>query len=300
MKIAQVRKEIDQIPIVDRRWILLQLAKYECDEYGQSYLVGNDELSRLCHDIGAATLRSTIKYLARPAAAPRDPDVPDDPDLDLGPLCWFIYDHAKDLLSERDAGDVLAAGNVIAAAELRPAEASKWLREEVLRKSGQFQGWERARLLASLWRICGPADAEFIVDHYFEDPPDPGSFPTERTAFLEAASEHPRTEFHGLVIRIIRDPRLDKTGPDSTSALLRIVSHWAGNSIVSEEDLQTARGHEELDEQNFKPLASWHNKLRASIRSKSESFIRVGIFVGIAVLSVTCVAVLFRRLRSNR
>jgi hypothetical protein len=293
-RIERLRGEIDQIPIEQRRWILLRLAEYECNAYDRPYIVSDGELSRLCHDIGSETMRSML-YLGR--GDPPRANVPDDPDLDLNSLRWFVYDHAKDLLGEKDADGVLAAGNAIAAAELRPAMASQWLREELERQSGEFNGWERAKVLAALWRITGIADADFIIDHYFGDAPDPGSFPCERRAFLEACAGHPRPEFSALVDRIIRDPRLDKTGPDSAYALIEIMSKSLGKPLVSDDELNDCRGHDELDQHGlepFKKLAEWHDKLQASVSQRRGNGL-VGLVKVLALAASVLSMLVFRR-----
>jgi hypothetical protein len=263
--IAKLRKEIDQIPLSQRQWILLQLAADEWNEYNQTYLVSHDELTQLCHSVGSKTLRSMVKCDARPVNAPRSADLPDDPDWNSS-LWRFIFERARDLLTEQDADDVLAAGDPIIAAELRPSMASKWLREDFTRHSAEGDGWERANLLAALWRTVGPSETDFIVDHYFNDAPALRVYPTERVAFLEACDEHPRPEFRALIVRIIRDPRSKQTGPDSTGALVKIVNKWVPKPIGSDAELENLRGDEadKRTPEESAALARWHDRLRAS------------------------------------
>ena len=124
-RIHALRQAISAAPPESRSWILLQLAMDEYAQYGISHLVPDRELRTLCRGVTSATLRRMI-------ASRYDGDTPgnftfDDPDLRPADLRWFILEHAKDLLTADDAEVVLAAGNPVAASELRPAMAPTWL-----------------------------------------------------------------------------------------------------------------------------------------------------------------------------
>ena len=264
-RLRAIRRKIDQVPMPDRRWILLELARREYGEYGTSHLIPEFQLARLCREVGSTTLREMIRGYDR-GDGPNAPFISPDPDLDIESLRWFIYEHARDLLVAADAEDVLGAGNVIAAAELRPAMASQWLRPRL--EKGRTSAWEQAKEAAALWRIAGPAEADFVVNWYFRAPPNPGSIPSGRAAFLETAVTEPRPELRSLLARIVSDLRLGQTGPESTRTLLQIINPWLPTPLVGEEEIRESYGHDELDSRSsskFKPLAEWHRKLRTSV-----------------------------------
>jgi hypothetical protein len=262
LRIRHLRASLAGIPAEDRRWIMLELARGEYLEYGTSYLADRDELSRLCHQVGSETLRQMIQ--ADPKATQR---LPLDPDLDLAALRWFIVEHARDLLSPDDAEAVLQAGNPIVAAELRPAMASKWLREPLANSTKKTQSWGEAQTAAALWRICGPKEAEFLLDWYFESTPERGAFPSFRAAFIGNIASQARPDLRSFLVRLVSDPRLKRTGPDSTRQLVLTIQPWLARPLVPADELHNSYGHDELDQRSakFEPLGEWHQKLKESI-----------------------------------
>ena len=270
-RIHQLRRKIEAVPAEDRRWILLHLANYEYGQYGTSHLVAEDELTRLCREVGSTTLRKIIRsnYEESGPKRPANAFVLADPDIRPADLCWFIYHHAPDLLVADDAESVLAAGNPVVASELRPAMAAQWLHASLAKdKDNSF--WGRKALVAALWRIVGPAEIDFIVNWYFSEPPERGAFPAARSAFLEDVIAHRRPELRTLLAKIVADPRLAKTGPESTRTLLQIINPWLAKPLVDEQELNDSYGHEESEDDRvpdarFKPLPEWHRKLHDSI-----------------------------------
>lgn len=291
--IRAVRKRIDELPGDERSWVLLWLY----GDPGSDALVTEDELVEACRELGPGKLLLMLQN-----------EIPgDDPDLQprrMNNWGWrrmtlFVLRHADQLLGPGDSDELLACERwqrdyqkhgiddptitawwAVGAAHLRPDSASQILHAAMGRFQGKYDADERSTLCVAMWQLCGRSEREFIVDWFYQDTPQLGSFPNCRGSFIKAVSDDP--DGRAIILRIIEDDRLADIDWQSLERLLRVVNGWLEEPIVTEEELRKARhplgqGHyfrmkdeaeKEYPEETAEleaQLSEWRERLRSSV-----------------------------------
>lgn len=292
-RIRAVRRRIDQLPADQRAWVLLWLYK----ENGSDVLATEEELIEAGKKLGAKKLLLMLQN-----------KIPsDDPDLQprarnnwpYQRMSLFILRHADQLLRSRDSDSLLACERwqrnyqqhgigdptitpwwAIAAARLKPENASAILHAAMRRFQGQSDSDERSALCVAMWQLTGRSNMDFLVDWFYEDAPERGAFPHSRGAFIEAMGKD--ANGREILSRLLQDPRLAALDWQSLERLVRVINAWIETPLVTEEEIRNVRhpfgqGHyhwSQLEAELAYPketaelrkhLARWRERLRLSI-----------------------------------
>jgi hypothetical protein len=292
-RIRAVRKRIDKLPADERTWVLLRLN----GEAGSDVLATEEELIEACKKVGADKVLLMLQN-----------KIPsDDPDLQprtnnnwpYQRMALFVLRHAEQLFRPDDSDTLLACERwqrdyqkhgifdptitpwwAVAAARLKPGSASQILHAAMDRFQGEYDSDERSTLCIAMWQLAGRSELGFIVDWFYNDLPERGSFPNCRGSFIDAMGKAPNGR--EIISRLIQDTRLDDIDWQSLERLVRVVNGWSETPIVPEEELQKAwhplgQGHfywsqSEADQKYPKEtselrmhLSEWRERLRMSI-----------------------------------
>ncbi len=293
-RIRLLREDIDKLSTDERAWVLLWLN----GEAGSDALVTEEELTQACMTLGRDKL---LLMLQRKIPS-------DDPDLQSR-TSWswpskrmkiFVLSQAKQLLYRGDGYTLLECEQwerdfqkhgisdptitpwwAIAAASLEPEKASQTLRAAMNRFHRKLDSRERATLCIAMWQLCGKAEMKFIVDWFFNEQPEHGSFPTSRGQFIEAMRG--QTNGREIIAEIIKDNRLNDLDWQSLKYLVRAVNSWIKTPIVSEEEIHhkvwhpLGEGHYHWEKDNAKMtypketeelekhLRDWQTRLQKSV-----------------------------------
>ena len=251
-RIRAVRKRIDRLPEDERAWTLLFLN----GENGSDALAKEDELVEACKKVGAdrllLMLQNKIPY--------------DDPDLQprasnnwpYKRMSLFVLSHADQLLRYNDSDTLLACESwhrdylkhdvtdptitpwwAIAAARLKPNSASRILHSAMDRFQGKHDSDERSALCTALWQLACRSEIGFIVDWFYDENPERGSFPNCRSSFIETMGYE--SNGREILSQLIQDRRLVNIDWQSLDRLVRVVNKWSETPIVTEEELRQAR-----------------------------------------------------------
>jgi hypothetical protein len=292
-RIRLLRKRIDKLPPDERTWTFLWLN----DESGSDALITEKELVEACISIGPDKLLLMLQK--------RIPS--DDPDLqprrnDNWPykrMQLFVLRHADELL-RRGHGDALLACELwerdyqkhkigdptitswwaVAAAHLEPSSASQILHAAMNRFQGEFDSEERATICIAMWQMCGMSEVKYILNWFFGDSPERGSFPNCRRLFIEAMSR----EANGreIIAELIKDQRLEELDWQSLESLIRAVNRWEETPIITEEEMRKAwhplgqrcfhrekekarKDYPKETEDLHGHLRDWRNRLRTTV-----------------------------------
>lgn len=241
-RIQAIRRQIDQIPGDDRDWILLWLN----GDMGSEHLVTESELLDACRRLGTGKLLLMLQN--------RLPS--DDPDLQpRANRCWeltrmihFVLTHATQLFSADDSEEILHCEKMhrydptplwaIAAASLKPDDASEILHEAMRRLRSKYQARDRAKLCAAMWRLVGEPEGDYILDCFYGAKPDWESFSDGRRDFLDSVNSQPKAK--ELIFRLIEDSRFNEIDWGSLVALVRMINQWMEEPVVTEDDIRKA------------------------------------------------------------
>ena len=299
-EIVALRRQIDRLPAAERAWVLLAL----CSPWeggagapGATELASEADLVRAALDLREAGLLLPLL---------RGEDLAsDDPDVRLTAPTAFPYErvvpfvlrHARELLApevvpelltlERrhisgepvgDAPQCITASWSIAAADLSPGLACETLHRALKLYSDQDASYAQDRrcfLAQALWRHCGEAETQTIVDWFFEEEPQRGSFGFGRHRFADWLAKPAR---RGALRAILRDGRSKELDWQTLRRLAESVNRSSGREIVPATELRSVihplgEGHyhwataEERDRHPEKTsaleatLASWRSLL---------------------------------------
>jgi hypothetical protein len=227
--VAEVRKQIDQLPKLDRAVTLLWLH----GKNGSDLLATDDELVKACNVIGPDKLLDVLR-----GKVPSD-----DPDLcSRSAMRWFVLEHARVVLRPKDADALLAIDlaefvpeKFIAAAQLQPKRS-----REILEA-----GWNacansrRADLAVARWRLVPEQHVDFIVDWFYEVQP-VLVFPHNRARFLTKLLDKPQPRDHKLLGALVRDKRFKTLDWQSLETMAYLVNDWEKKPAIAAEDLRKA------------------------------------------------------------
>jgi hypothetical protein len=268
--IRRVIGEIKTLPLPDRAWTQLYvLAPEGWFEFEPSDLVVTDgELVAMVRKLGPESL---LHFLQRRK-------ISDDPDLRMDQhnpeftrLSNFILRHADQLLRPENADALLACENAerdasgvnpawsIGAALVQPGRAGEILRGALARETRSYET-AAGQLAGALWRICGPAELDFLVNWFYTVLPT-ASEPMHQPAVLlwevEAAA---RPDTKQLISALARDSRFDYTDWETLKEILKIVNAGRPVPLVAQRDVYDARTGDLVDQRTV--LATWCNLLR--------------------------------------
>jgi hypothetical protein len=284
--IRAIRKDIDALPEVDRDWALLWVGTHHgsiSDEPAR-ILATPDDLIAAGKRLGPKRLMELIQekeiskdpdMAPRPATEPRQTRGRDDV------ILWVLKNAGK-LLRPEDAPAVLVMEDqlrdptpwcAIAAAELQPENARKWLRAAMGRFAGKeiytHLAYDRADIAVAIWRIIGDGETDYLVDWFFNEkgtenvePPQTGKFVTEIQGVRSPADRK-------LVARIVTDARFDKIGYTSVRSVVRVVNRWTKTPVTPPRDLYPNWESGTLRPQtagDMQVIAGWRSKLRDSVK----------------------------------
>ncbi len=292
-RIRAVRERIDRLWPDERAWVLLWLN----GETGSSALATEADLILACRRLGPGKLLLMLQN--------RIPS--DDPDLQprasnnwsYKRMSLFVLAHAEQLLRPDDSDALLACERwhrdyqkhgitdptispmwAVAAARLKPKNASAILHAAMDRFQGKHDSQARATLCAAMWHLVGRSEMEFIADWFYKEVPERGAVPHCRGAFIEAMGKDPGGS--SMIARLIADSRLEDLDWQSLEWLVRVVNGWTETPVVSEEELRKAwhpfgRAHYEWSQAEAERkhpaetaqlravLSEWRKRLRASL-----------------------------------
>lgn len=235
--IDAVRKQVDQIPNLDRDWILLWLCSQRLGigEYPMK-IASEPEVLASMKKLGSSRLLLMLQ-----GKMPSD-----DPDLQLqenmecyGNLMLFVLESAKQVLRPDQADAILACSRgfnpvpvpksywLVAASQLDPNRAHELLHNQILHLPAYEDGREKAALAAALWKERGLREKTFLLDCFYEPS---SSFNSTRgrsffrPLWLEAISDH-KQETQKLLQNLINDGRFSTLNDsDALFALIKITS----------------------------------------------------------------------------
>jgi len=249
-RIRYLRKRIDTLPTNERVWVLLWLN----GEKGSEVLVTEDELVEVCEKVGPEKLLLMLKC-----------EIPsDDPDLQSRSSNWkykrmaiFVLQHAQQLFRTNDSDRILHCGYrqrnhkehrlpgsiitpwwAIAAAHLNTNDAFKILNDAVKRFQGKSDSDSRSLLFVAMYNLCGKSKTKLILDWFYEEKLEGGTYPNCRAAFIKSMSNSPNGNY--ILSEIIQDPRFDSIDWRSLEWLVRTVNLWYKKPIVTEKELKKA------------------------------------------------------------
>jgi hypothetical protein len=275
--IRAIRKEVDALSELDRDWTLLWLASHNHQSPsarpGQIFAMDQERLAA-AKRLGPDRLMDLIL----------DKEISTDPDLapkqrrsrGRDDLVLWVLKNAGKLLRPADAPAILAPEKTlrdrppwcaIAAAELQPDKARKWLRDAFSRfgEKYMYQAYHRAELAAGLWRIVGESEMDYLADWFYGEKIDKQPHTTPTEVFLQSIKGVRAPSDRKLVTRLIADKRLDTLDYQSLRALAQAVNGWTKTPVVAERDLRPnwekgTWGPETLTD--LQVLAGWRQSLR--------------------------------------
>jgi hypothetical protein len=266
-RVAEVLGRLEQVPEPRRFFTALAIdfERLRGAEFPEDYLLS--EARRLPRDVRMAAVR-------RQSSA-------NDPDLEPGFGSRYLLDHGIDLFRATDADALLQieqqvrqheppsahdAGYVLAAAQLRPADADRLLIDALPRFNGDWDAAERARLAEALALTGTDRSENAALDWFFGPSPLAGIVGNGgrgRELFLQALHDRAPARFRHIVARIIRDARLPSLGPASTLILVTSVEGYSGRQIASEDDVRLFKScRESQPDRAGKLLGNWQQVLR--------------------------------------
>jgi len=205
--IRELRKRIDKLPLEERTWVLIRLhskAKYR-SKWLEEKLVPEKELVELCQAVGRDKLLAVLQGTLTSK----------DPDFEVKRLRPFLLGHAEALFGPGDHDALLklyrarpSPQGAIAAARLAPEKASDILKAANRRFQGKYDRDKRGQLSLAIWQLCGEAEMPFLVEWFYTESPQRGSFPNCLGAFIEAVKLEP--EGGKMLAALIKDKRLEK------------------------------------------------------------------------------------------
>ena len=162
-----------------------------------------------------------------------------------------------------------AAVYLVAAARLRPAGADEILGRALDRLGNGEDYWSPdgagATLAIAMAQVGGEPSLRRAVDWVFTMRPQPGSYGSGREHLMATVAAESPARARLLYERLIRDPRLDRLGPVSTSMLMEAVQGYLGRSLATADELGQPSGDEAQRNGPFKPLPAWHKALRTTV-----------------------------------
>ena len=159
----------------------------------------------------------------------------------------------------------LQNGFAIAAADLQPEHAQEWLRDALNVRIGGEGDRYSAVLAATLWRIVGESEMDYLADWFFGLEPRLNFSPGYGTIFLRQIKGVRAPADRKLVARLVDDKRLLELDHHSVRGLVETVNEWTVEPVVSRENLWTWIDHRlPMSERNMKIVADWRAKLKQS------------------------------------
>ena len=233
------------------------------------------ELVASLREIGSDTL---LKFLQRQLATD-DPDLrPARPDGEqrrasaLDRMNGFILSHARELLRATDADAVEAATTAdsimwrTAVSELRslvaPAQAVASIKSDIaataLRRHSSQR--EQTALAASLWRIAGAEEKEYLTNWFYGLMPRAVQDGPE--GFLRAVDHESRPDTQALLAAIVADARFAYIDWSTLRQLLHTVSTTLTAPLVELQAIYDNMPNSNRRDQSA-TLSKWRNTLRA-------------------------------------
>ena len=184
----------------------------------------------------------------------------DDPDLKTGsvPMVRFVLAHATELLRPEDS-DTLVARELwhranpiksnpdakifplwaIAAANLKPQQASNILHAAWPRYQARYQLWDRVKLAVALWKLVGEPEQSFLADWFYNEIPQWNSIPNHQRSFIDAMGN--ASTGRTMVAHLVRDRRFDRLDWGALRGLVDAVNRWSKEPIVAEDELKQSK-----------------------------------------------------------
>ena len=204
LRAHEVRRQVDELPPVDREVMLLGLFSAKTDLRD---VVSEQDLVFAGRRLGAGRLLQ----LLRGESVIDDPDLPHYRDR----IRDLVLQHSAELLRPADGPWLIEQGRTTrkadwfrAAAGVRPESASVILREAF--QTCDFLGDGRARTATALWRLAGQENEDFLVEWFFGDEaPKVGRAPY-RVGFIDFLAERFQVIDRRLLARFVRDTRFEQ------------------------------------------------------------------------------------------
>ena len=214
LRAHQVRRQVDELPPVDREVVLLGLFAAKTDLRD---VVSEQDLVFAGRRLGAERLLQ----LLRGESVIDDPDLPHYRDR----IRDLVLQHSAELLRPADGPWLIEQGRTTrkadwfrAAADLRPESASVILREAF--QACDFLGDGRTRAATALWRLAGQENEDFLVEWFFGDEaPNVGRAPY-RAGFMDFLTERFQVIDRCLLARFVRDTRFEQLDWQTLESLM--------------------------------------------------------------------------------
>lgn len=271
-----LRKDIDRLPQPDRDWILLYLAgqyRHVDDSNALAALISPAELDETGKRVG----RERLMDLIEGRKINDDPDLAPDNRRGRTHMTIVVMRHASRWLDPQDAPALLAAEKTgltspwyaIAAAELQPENAEKWLREAMERfgKAAWDRAWDRGELAAALWRIKGDSQLDYVVDWMYKDEGNRqfgGS--TAIDIFADATTKMPAARTQKLLQRIVADARYEQIPLPVLRQAILMANRDSKAEVVPWGDLYAGWAlHAATAERERATITGWRAKLKVAV-----------------------------------
>jgi hypothetical protein len=278
--IIAMRKEVDALPARDRDWTLLWVAAHHLHasnpEPGSIWATPEERLAA-AKRLGPDRLMDLI--LQKDISTDPDLAAKDNKSRGRDDLILWVLRNAGKLLRAQDAPAILAAEQTlrdrppwcaIAAAELQPESARKWLREAMGRFAGKYAylAEHRAELAAAMWRIVGDSEMDYLADWLYGEKVDQNAHTPATDVFLDGIKGARAPADRKLVARLVTDKRLDKLDYQSLRALIQVAGGWTKEPIIPQRDLYPnweRGGLAPESPKDLEVLAEWRAKLKKSV-----------------------------------
>ena len=296
-KIRDLRKEIDKLNTNERVLTLLRLHS----EYGGDVLVSEDELVKGCKEMGADELMLFLQH--KPSV--QDPDLQPRKRASWidKPSVQFVLKHSPELLRSSDSEKLLECEkwernyqqngisdpNItslwpIAAASLKPDQASKILHAALERFQLEREADDRAQLCTALIKLVGKSQLPQVVDWFYDEAPQRGQFPHCRAQLVQSMKNEALGK--DLISQLVQDARFSKLDWQSLQSMLLVVNGWRDNPLVTHDELHHDVWHplgmshfhweQEKAKQQYpketkelnRHLNVWRDKLRSEFKSE--------------------------------
>ena len=119
-----------------------------------------------------------------------------------------------------------------AAAQLQPRRAAPILTMALMKRyNGQYQNRQRGLLMATLWRLSGESETEFLLNWFWSESVADESAAQGPSAFLEELQRAPAAPTERLLVRLLNDEKLETLPKSSLVSLANLINDWAGQTV---------------------------------------------------------------------
>jgi WD40 repeat protein len=144
---------------------------------------------------------------------------------------FFILPRTRSLFARRDAPALLKLGQYIAAAELAPENASKWLRRALSEWKEPYRAFERGRVMAALLELSGDKEAEFIAKWFAEVADQRGGENPLSTFFTDVRRRKPK-QWEKTFRLIAATPEFNQLGIYDTGSMAAAINEFSGSEVI--------------------------------------------------------------------